>query len=203
VAQPQRPRLLRSFDELLAVVLEAYDRLSRSYDFIVIEGAGSVTEVNLKSRDLVNLGLARRIDSPALLVSDIDRGGVFASITGTFCLLDDTERSLIRSFAINRFRGDLSLFADGAKFLADRTSRPCLGVFPMLEDTVIDDEDSVSLDDARPQHGDIAAIHFPRISNFTDFRLLSGLDWITAPNRTLYTPSFCRAPRTPSAICSG
>jgi adenosylcobyric acid synthase len=175
------------FDELLGVVLDAYDRLSQNYDYIVIEGAGSVTEVNLKSRDLVNLGLARRLGSPAMLVSDIDRGGVFASITGTFCLLDESERSLIRSFAINRFRGDVSLFEDGVQFLVDRISRPCLGVFPMLEDTTIDDEDSVSLEDAGAKNGTIAAIHFPRISNFTDFRLLSGLDWITTPNRTLYS----------------
>ncbi|HUS04700.1 MAG TPA: cobyric acid synthase [Bryobacteraceae bacterium] len=174
------------FDKLLEIVLEAYERLSQNYEYIVVEGAGSVTEMNLKSRDLVNFGLAERIGAPAMLVSDIDRGGVFAAIAGTFCLLNDAERRLVRSFAINRFRGNVSLFQDGVQFLQDRTSRPCLGVFPMLEDTRIDDEDSVSLDNAGATGSQVAAIQFPRISNFTDLRLLPEIDWVRRPNRTLY-----------------
>src|SRR5204863_2463888 len=105
------------FDFLLQHVLDAYERLSRHYEYIVIEGAGSLTELNLKSRDLVNLGLARRLDAPAMLVADIDRGGVFASVIGTFHLLEPEEALLVRSFLVNRFRGDLGLFKDGVRIL--------------------------------------------------------------------------------------
>src|SRR6185369_1913564 len=140
-----------NFDFLLTRVLSAYDRLASQYEYIVIEGAGSLTELNLKSRDLVNLGLARRLNAPGLLVADIDRGGVFASIIGTFCLLDDEEKRLIRSFAVNRFRGDVSLFSDGVKILESRAGRPCLGVFPMLRDVLIDPEDGVYLEEVRRQ----------------------------------------------------
>jgi adenosylcobyric acid synthase len=163
------------FDFLLTRVLDAYERLARQYEYIVIEGAGSITELNLRSHDLVNLGLARRLNAPGLLVADIDRGGVFASIVGTFCLLDDEEKRLIRSFAINRFRGDVSLFADGVKILESRTGRPCLGVFPMLRDVFIDPEDGVCLEEDRQQRcagPRVAIVRLPHISNFTDFRLL-------------------------------
>src|SRR5882724_3172975 len=173
------------FDFLLQHVLDAYQRLQRQYEYVVIEGAGSITELNLKSRDLVNLGLARRLNAPGLLVADIDRGGVFASIVGTFCLLDDEERRLIRSFAVNRFRGDPSLFADGVKILESRTGRPCLGVFPMLQDMFIDAEDGVCLEELRQARGvgpRVGIVRLPHISNFTDFRLLAPFaDWITRP----------------------
>ena len=105
------------FSALLSHVLDAFNRLASRYDVIVIEGAGSVAEVNLKSRDLVNFGLAERIGAKALLVADIDRGGVFGSIVGTMSLLTDDERALVRSFAVNRFRGDPALFHDGVTFL--------------------------------------------------------------------------------------
>lgn len=117
------------FPWLLERVIAAYGRLAAAYDYVVIEGAGSVTEMNLRDRDLVNLGLAVRTGSPCLLVSDIDRGGVFASIVGTFCLLEPAERGLLRGFAVNRFRGYPSLFADGVAFLENKTGRKCLGVF--------------------------------------------------------------------------
>ncbi len=175
------------FDELLDHVLAAYHRLASQYEYIVIEGAGSVAELNLKSRDLVNFGLAARIGAPALLVGDIDRGGIFASIIGTIDLLDERERDLVRSFAVNRFRGDRSLFADGVQILEEKTSRPCLGVFPMLTDTEIDAEDGVSMDASpNPALADIAVISFPRISNITDFQLLPGIRRITAPENTQY-----------------
>src|SRR5207247_2229362 len=125
------------------------------FEVIVLEGAGSAVELNLKSRDLTNLGLATRLGIPVLLVADIDRGGVFASIVGTFVLLDPAEAGLVRSFAINRFRGDASLFDDGRKILEERTGRPCLGVFPYLEDVTIDAEDSVSLEGVTPQRGSL------------------------------------------------
>ena len=169
------------FDELLAHVLEAYHQLSRRFDYVVIEGAGSVAELNLKSRDLVNFGLARRINARALLVADIDRGGVFASVIGTLALLDPEERALVRAFAVNRFRGDPSLFTDGVKILEERTGSPCLGVFPHAR-IHLDEEDGVALDEARSSRPSrVAVIAFPRISNLTDFRLLPDAAWITQP----------------------
>jgi adenosylcobyric acid synthase len=175
------------FNVLLELVLAAYDRLSQQFEYIVIEGAGSVAEMNLKSRDLVNFGLASRVGAPALLVGDIDRGGIFASIIGTMGLLDDGERALVRSFAVNRFRGDSSLFDDGVRILEEKTERPCLGVFPMLQDAEIDAEDGVSLDDIpNPAYADIAIISLPRISNITDFHLLPGIRRITRPVDRLY-----------------
>jgi adenosylcobyric acid synthase len=173
------------FDFLLRRVLDAYERLARHYEYVVIEGAGSLTELNLKSRDLVNLGLARRLDAPGLLVADIDRGGVFASIIGTFCLLDDEEKRLVRSFAVNRFRGDASLFEDGVKILESRTGKTCLGVFPMLHDVFLDAEDGVCLEEAPPASGSgprVGIVRLPHISNFTDFRLLAPFaEWIARP----------------------
>jgi adenosylcobyric acid synthase len=138
----------------------------------VVEGAGSIAELNLRQTDLVNLGFATRHDIPVLLVADIDRGGVFASVFGTLELLAPAERELVRAFAINRFRGDPSLFASGAKLLEEKTGKPCLGVFPFLENVHLDEEDSVSLDTRPAGTSRLAAIRFPRISNFTDFRLL-------------------------------
>ncbi len=175
------------FDELLEQVLSALDRLSRNFEFIVIEGAGSVAELNLRSRDLVNFGLAKRVGAPALLVGDIDRGGIFASIIGTLSLLDEEERALVRSFAVNRFRGDPALFHDGVRILEEKTNRPCLGVLPMLQDTQIDAEDGVSLEEvANPAYADVAVIALPRISNITDFQLLPGIRRIVSPDNRLY-----------------
>ena len=161
-------------------VEESYARLAAAYDFVVVEGAGSIAELNLRATDLVNLGFAARHDIPVLLVADIDRGGVFASVFGTIELLAPAERELVRAFAINRFRGDPSLFASGAKLLEEKARKPCLGVFPFLENVRLDEEDSVSLDARPPSESYIAAIRFPRISNFTDLRLLP-IAWIDRP----------------------
>src|SRR5262245_5862379 len=137
----------------LGKCLESFHRLTSKFDVIILEGAGSAVEVNLKDRDIVNLPFAKAVGSPALLVADIDRGGVFASIVGTFALLDDEERKLLRGFIINRFRGDLQLFAGGTEFLERHTGRPCLGVLPYIESLRIDQEDSVSLEDHRTLSG--------------------------------------------------
>jgi adenosylcobyric acid synthase len=158
-------------------VEESYARLAAEHEFIVIEGAGSIAELNLRETDLVNLGFAARHDIPVLLVADIDRGGVFASVFGTIALLTPAERGLVRAFAINRFRGDPSLFASGVKLLEEKTEKPCLGVFPFLENVRLDEEDSVSLEGKQGGASSVAAIRFPRISNFTDFRLLP-VTWI-------------------------
>ena len=175
-----------NYDSLLGDVLASYRRLADEFDFVVLEGAGAAAELNLRERDLVNLPLAARLDVPALLVADIDRGGVFASVAGTFGLLEEDERSLVRSFAVNRFRGDPALFASGRTMLEERTGKPCLGVFPFAPDIHLDDEDSVSLDD-RPRSQsaqgelDIAIVRLPHISNFTDFRLLATARYLIGP----------------------
>ena len=174
------------FDFLLGQVLNAYESLASRFDVIVMEGAGSVTELNLRQFDLVNLGLATRVQAPWLLVADIERGGVFASVIGTTALLSQEERSLLRAFAVNKFRGDLSLFEDGRRILEDRTGHPCLGVFPFASDVYLDDEDSLGVPTAdssaaAPMGQRCAIVRFPRISNTTDFRLLPYARWITAP----------------------
>lgn len=159
----------------------AYDRLCRRFDYIVIEGAGSVAEMNLKGRDVVNLSMAAYANARGLLVADIDRGGVFASICGTLDLLTPDERTLIQSFAVNRFRGDRTLFYDGVRFIEERSGIPCVGVFPMSHDIELAAEDGVSLDGLDPSaDARIAVVRLPHVSNFTDFRLLS-VRWITRP----------------------
>jgi adenosylcobyric acid synthase len=154
--------------------LGSFHRLASKFDVIILEGAGSAVEVNLKDRDIVNLPFAKAVGSRALLVADIDRGGVFASVAGTFALLDDEERGMVRGFIINRFRGDLSLFKGGPEFLEKHTGRPCFGVLPYIESLRIDQEDSVGLDDRRTPAGSfhVGVIRLPHISNYTDFNAL-------------------------------
>jgi adenosylcobyric acid synthase len=174
------------FDFLLQEVLQAYHDLASRFDVIVMEGAGSVTELNLRQFDLVNLGLVTRLSAPWLLVADIERGGVFASVIGTIGLLTAGERRLLRAFAVNKFRGDLSLFEEGKRILEERTGSPCLGVFPYADGVELDDEDSLSVPassiaSASAAGQRCAIVRFPRISNTTDFRLLKGASWISAP----------------------
>jgi adenosylcobyric acid synthase len=177
-------------DELRAHVLAAYADLSSRFDAIIIEGAGSVSELNLRERDLVNLGLVTRIGAPWLLVADIERGGVFASVIGSVHLLRPAERSLFRGFAINKFRGDLSLFDDGVRILEERTASRCFGVFPYARDVQLDAEDSLALQTrpttAAPPGARIAIVHFPHLSNATDFRLLTWADWIASARAEPY-----------------
>jgi len=157
--------------ELRAVVAGALERLRAKVDVVVIEGAGSPAEVNLKDRDIVNMDVARTADAPVLLVGDIDRGGVFAAFVGTLELLDPPERARIAAFVVNKFRGDVGLLQPGLDFLTGRTGVPVLGVLPFVRGLRIADEDSVSLDDRRrrrsPGDGElgIAVIRLPRISN--------------------------------------
>ncbi|HXJ40172.1 MAG TPA: cobyric acid synthase [Bryobacteraceae bacterium] len=168
------------FPYLLGQVMDAYERLASRHDFIVMEGAGSVTELNLKATDLVNLGLATRLNVPVLLTADIDRGGVFAALVGSFALLEENERKLVRSFAVNRFRGDPSLFRSGVEMLEERTGRPCLGVFPYLRDVPLDAEDGVAFE-GEGGDSDVAVIALPHISNLTDFRLIPGAARVSKP----------------------
>jgi adenosylcobyric acid synthase len=170
---------------LRARVLEAYEDLSRRFDVIVIEGAGSVSELNLREHDLVNLGFAASIGAPYMLVADIERGGVFASVAGTVQLLRQQERALFQGFAINKFRGDLSLFDEGVELLEDLTASPCFGVFPFATDVYLDPEDTLSLETRTraeaPPGARVAIVRLPHLSNATDFRLLTWADWVTKP----------------------
>lgn len=162
-------------------VVESFERLASDYDVIVIEGAGSPAEINLRENDIANMGMALIASSPVLIVGDIDRGGVFASLLGTMELLTDEEKKLVKGFIINKFRGDLSLLAPGIEVLSERTQRPVLGVVPYIKGLRLPDEDSVALEaDFAPAFTNeavvvIVVIKLPRISNFTDFDPLKGL----------------------------
>lgn len=159
---------------LIPDILRAYNSLAEDFDVIVIEGAGSPAEINLKADDIVNMGLAKLVDAPVLLVGDIDRGGVFAQLFGTVELLETDERDRIKGLVINKFRGDVEILRPGLSMLEDKTHLPVLGVVPYLR-VDIEDEDSLSerlekKDAVRPL--DIAVIRLPHISNFTDFMVL-------------------------------
>ena len=164
----------RSIDELKEVVDGALGELEKGYDYIVVEGAGGAAEINLFERDIANIYIARRLQAPIILVGDIERGGVFASLYGTVRLLPEDIRHLVKGLVINKFRGDPAILASGLESLERLTGVPVLGVLPYL-DLAIPSEDSVSLGDkkARANGGvEIAVIKLPRISNFTDFEPL-------------------------------
>lgn len=168
--------------KFLPYIDRAYQNLSDRYDIIVIEGAGSPAEINLKENDIVNMGLAKRVKAPVLLIGDIDRGGVFASIYGTIALLDEDERRLIKGIIINKFRGDIEILRPGIKMIEDLTGIPVLGVVPMA-DIDIEEEDSLSKKitiqrEIKKDKINIAIIRPRHISNFTDFTILERLDGI-------------------------
>lgn len=183
--------------KFIPYILEAYNKLCESYDVIVIEGAGSPAEINLNENDIVNMGLAKLVDAPVLLVADIDRGGVFASVYGTVALMDDDAKARIKGIVINKFRGDKNLLTPGFDMLAEHFKKinidiPILGVIPMKK-IDIDDEDSLSerLETNNVTFNtkkiNIAIIKLPHISNFTDFNPLSRrkeivMKYISTPN---------------------
>lgn len=168
---------------LLATVLEALAELRERFDVVVIEGAGSPAEINLLDHDIVNLRIAHEADLNAIVVGDIDRGGVFAALHGTVDLLPPRYRRLVGGFVINKFRGDPALLLDGTGQLEARCGVPTLGVLPWLRDIALDAEDSLALDGLRPRPAaapvagtdrlDVAVVRFPRLSNFTDLDALS------------------------------
>lgn len=174
----------RRVEELMPFVRESYSKLASENDVIVLEGAGSPAEINLKEHDMVNMRMAELADASCLLVGDIDRGGVFASLFGTIELLEPEERARIRGFVINKFRGDVSLLRSGIHTMEVRLSKPCLGVVPYLEVLSLDEEDSLGLPDPHSLHDTrwsatgadrplrIAVIALPSLSNFTDFDAL-------------------------------
>ncbi|WP_127529379.1 cobyric acid synthase [Paenibacillus kobensis] len=161
------------------IVKDALERLRAQFDIVAIEGAGSPAEINLKDRDIVNMRVAGWADAPVILVADIDRGGVFASIVGTLELLEEHERNRVKGFIINKFRGDISLLQSGLDWLEQRTGIPVLGVIPHMPKLNIEAEDSVVLErphnpvEADDKDLDVVVIRLPRISNFTDFDPLS------------------------------
>ncbi|HMJ14631.1 MAG TPA: cobyric acid synthase, partial [Polyangiaceae bacterium] len=163
---------------LKAIIADCLDKLRRQYELVIIEGAGSPAEINLKDRDIVNMHVARVADAPVLLVGDIDRGGVFAAFIGTLELLEPDERERVAAFIVNKFRGDVALLQPGLDFLTQRTGKPVLGVVPYVAKLRIADEDSVSLEDrvGRKRPGreqlDIAVVRLPRISNYDDVEAL-------------------------------
>ena len=192
--------------ELIPAILSAFETLSGMHDILVIEGAGSPVELNLKRDDIVNMGLARRVGSPVLLVGDIDRGGVFAQLLGTLDLLEAEERALVRGLIVNNFRGDVRLFSDGIRILEERSGVPVLGVVPHIR-ADIEDEDSLSEKlDAKGNAGliDIAVIRLPRISNFTDLDVFSQYDGVSVRYVSRYealgTPDLIILPGTKSTI---
>jgi len=166
-------------EDLKQVVMNSYDRLSSMYDVIVIEGAGSCCEMNLKDNDFVNFWMAQYAGAHCILVADIDRGGVFAQIIGSYHLMSRKEKALIMGFLINKFRGDPELFHSGMKYIEKKTARPILGLVPYYQDIRIDTEDSVAIQKdqrvfqiPRSDTINIGVLHLPAISNFTDFEIL-------------------------------
>ncbi len=155
-------------------ITESYDRLAGQFDAVVLEGAGSPVEINLKEHDLVNMRMADHADAAVVLVADIERGGVFAQLVGTWELLEPAERARVIGFVINKFRGDASLLDSGLKYIHERTGRPVLGVPPFDPAVQLDEEDSLGLPTAAgPGEIDVAVIRLPGISNFTDFAALA------------------------------
>ena len=165
--------------DLWDAITRALARLGSQYELIVMEGAGSPAELNLKPGDLVNMAVALHTASPVLLIGDVDRGGIFAQLLGTLWLLPPDEQALVKGLVVNKFRGDLALFQDGVKILEEKGNVPVLGVIPYIKDLHIPEEDAVALEtmpqtSAQPEGVvDIAVIHLPRISNFDDFDPLS------------------------------
>jgi adenosylcobyric acid synthase len=200
-------RYYRYTPYLLKIVGNSLNRLCSTYDIVVIEGAGSPAEINLKKREIVNMRVAKMAGAPVLLVGDIDRGGVFASLVGTLELLEEDERNYIKGFIINKFRGDSRLLQPGLELLEKRTAKPVLGVVPYFRGIAIAQEDSVYLEE-RTENPllsdlDIAIIHLPHISNYDDFDPLEEegcrVRYIAYPSE-LGNPDLIILPSTKSTI---
>lgn len=191
--------------EFIPQIMNAFGQLSARHDIIVIEGAGSPAELNLKADDIVNMGMARLAKSPVLLVGDIDRGGVFAQLIGTVKLLEPSEQDMIKALIVNKFRGDRSIFRSGVEILEQRSGKPVAGVVPYVH-CDIEDEDSLSakLENRAAGLVDIAVIRLPRISNFTDLDVFSqyggvSVRYVTKPEQ-LGNPDLIVIPGTKSTI---
>lgn len=160
--------------------IKALEELEEDFDYIIMEGAGSASEINLKDKDIVNMGLAEKVDAPVIIVGDIDRGGVFGALAGTMLLFDEREKDLVKGVIINKFRGNLDILKPGLDMIEDVIQRPVLGVVPFMK-VDIDDEDSLAMKDrSGKSHNliDIVVIRTPRISNFTDFNALEHMEGV-------------------------
>jgi adenosylcobyric acid synthase len=155
----------------MGAVLESWGRLTAAYECVVVEGAGSPAEINLRDRDIANMGFAEEVDCPVILIADIDRGGVFAHLVGTLDLLSPSEQNRVKGFVINRFRGDISLLESGLSWLEERTGKPVLGVLPYLHGLMLDAEDAiatVTVDSQKAPKIKVIAPAYPRVSNHND-----------------------------------
>lgn len=186
--------------------VKALEELEKDFDYIIMEGAGSASEINLKSKDIVNMGLAKKVDAPVIIVGDIDRGGVFGALAGTMLLFDDEERELVKGVIINKFRGNIDILKPGLEMIEDIIKRPVLGVVPYME-VDIDDEDSLSMKEKGSKVSgfiDIVVIRTPRISNFTDFNAFEqfegvGVRYVKSP-REIGDPDMIIIPGTKSTM---
>ena len=173
----------RRVEDLFPAVLKSYRTLAVRHDLILLEGAGSPAEINLRKHDIVNMRMAHAADAACLLVGDIDRGGVFAALLGTLELLEPEDRARIRGFVINKFRGDIELLRPGVETMEQRLGIPCAGVVPFLPDLGLDEEDGVAMEDRRSVKWDdsrsadrplrVAVVAVPHMANFTDFDTLA------------------------------
>jgi len=155
----------------MAAVLASWTRLTAAYECVVVEGAGSPAEINLRARDIANMGFAEAVDCPVIIVADIDRGGVFAHLVGTLDLLSSSEQNRVKGFVINRFRGDISLLESGLTWLEERTGKPVLGVLPYLHGLMLDAEDAIAtaaVDGKKAPKLKVVAPAYPRVSNHND-----------------------------------
>jgi adenosylcobyric acid synthase len=173
----------------LNLIKDCFDKLERENDIVVIEGAGSPAEVNLRENDIVNMCIAKLLDAPVLLLSDIDKGGVFAWVVGTLELLEEEEKALVKGILINKFRGDLDILQPGLEFLERRVGKPVLGVIPYFQDIKVQEEDSLSVEKGKigvaavgkveENEITIEVVYLPHISNFTDFDVLEAEEGVS------------------------
>ena len=198
--------------KLIPEIMKAYKKLEEEYDIIVIEGAGSPAEINLRENDIVNMGMAKMANAPVILVGDIDRGGVFAQLYGTIALLEEEERAFVKGMIVNKFRGDESLLDPGVKMLETRMEQdgmpiPIVGVVPYFQ-VDLEDEDSVTeritKKNEKIEQIDIAVIRFPHLSNFTDFNMLERMSGVSlryvCSKRELKQPDLIILPGTKNTI---
>ena len=191
---------------LIPDIMKAYNQLDENFDIICLEGAGSPAEINLKQQDIVNMGMAKMAKAPVLLVGDIDRGGVFASLYGTVMLMEPEERAMIKGLIINKFRGDVEILRPGLEMIEEKTGIPVVGVLPMLH---VDIEDEDSLSERLTSHTevklvDIAVIRTPRMSNYTDFNVFELIEGVSlryvASLKELGNPDMIILPGTKNTI---
>lgn len=203
IANMEARRYFQFKKTLWQKVCDSYDELCTQYDAIILEGAGSPAEVNLKAHDIVNMRMARYAESPVLITADIDRGGAFAALIGTMACLDDWEQELTAGFILNKFRGDASLLSEALEYTTSKTGKPFLGVLPFLQWLGLPEEDSVTFKESGfsnagkdPDSVDLAVIDLPHISNFTDFDAL-GMEpdvrphLVSSPEELLSMPVDC------------